>query len=229
MVKKSIAEAGDFFRGYFDKLIAEGTVKVSVDLECSALELKKHATLWGLLVNAGYLTVTERMDGNFMTLRIPNGEVKNEFIDIVAERTKFESQDLFMMFGFLLNKDMEGFIEIYQKIVMSCTSYYDAKEYAYHMLFLGMCVSLGNLYKITSNVESGRGRSDIKMDSLTDGRSHIIIEFKQGTDINRLKKKVLSQIINQRYYDGLRGEVLCIGIAHNKKECGVSHEIVNIP
>ena len=223
LVRDSLAEADEFFLKDFDKLIKDGTAEVAADLTCSFIELRHNTSLWGLLINAGYLTVTEREDETFMTVRIPNGEVKAEFIKIVANRARVSDQDLQMMFRRLFRKDMDGFMDIYQQLVISCTSYFDAKENAYHMLFLGMCISLRDMYRISSNIESGHGRSDILMESLTDGRPHIVIEFKQGEDIDALKDEALSQILENRYYEGLRGEVLCMGVAHDKKRCAVAH------
>lgn len=40
-------------------------------------------------------------------------------------------------------------------------------------------------YKVTSNLESGYGRSDITLESLHRKNPHVIIEFKQGTDLDR--------------------------------------------
>ncbi|MCL1810340.1 MAG: PD-(D/E)XK nuclease domain-containing protein, partial [Clostridiales bacterium] len=124
------------------------------------------------------------------------------------------------------DRDMEGFLDVYQEIVLSCTSYFDAKENAYHMLFLGMCISLAGLYKITSNIEAGHGRSDIRMESLHPERPHIVIEFKQGEDVDRLKEEALTQIVENQYCAGLEGECLCVGIAHNKKRCVAAHRTV---
>ena len=94
------------------------------------------------------------------------------------------------------------------------------------MLFLGMCISLNNLYKITSNVEAGYGRSDIIMASLSEARPHIVIEFKQGDENDELKETALQQILENRYYDQLHGDVLCIGIAHDKKRCSMAYQTV---
>lgn len=52
------------------------------------------------------------------------------------------------------------------------------------MLFLGMRMALRGLYKVTSNVEAGYGRSDIMLESLLPSHAHVVIEFKQGTDID---------------------------------------------
>jgi hypothetical protein len=42
-------------------LIADGEAEIGVDLECSIVELKNSDTLWGLLVNASYITVLGEM------------------------------------------------------------------------------------------------------------------------------------------------------------------------
>ena len=223
LIRQSISQAGSLFRKSFDKLIAEGTATVSVDLTCSFLELKHNSTLWGLLVNSGYLTIINREPGtSYMSVRIPNGEVTTEFVNIIALSVNVESIDLNNMFECLFRRDIEGFLDIYREIVLSCTSYHDAKENAYHMLFLGMCISLNGLYKITSNIESGHGRSDIRMESLFPERPHIVIEFKQGEDVEKLKEEALAQILDKKYHHGLDGDCLCIGIAHNIKECAIA-------
>ncbi|MDO5551944.1 MAG: PD-(D/E)XK nuclease domain-containing protein, partial [Lachnospiraceae bacterium] len=118
------------------------------------------------------------------------------------------------------------FLSIYQNIVISCTSYMDAKENAYHMLFLGMCITLRGAYKVTSNIEAGYGRSDITLEALVAGYPSMIVEFKQGEDIDGLKEAALQQIIENRYYTGLSGEVICVGIAHDKKRCSMTYKIL---
>ncbi|MCL2059959.1 MAG: ATP-binding protein, partial [Oscillospiraceae bacterium] len=180
LIRKSIAEANHLFHKGFDMLIEDGIAKISADLECSFIELNHYDTLWGLLINTGYITVLEQINELFMIVRIPNGEVRSEFMRIIASQANVQSLDLHRMFQYLLEGEMDGFVEVYRELVISCTSYFDAKENAYHMLFQGMCISLNNLYKIKSNIESGVGRSDIVMESLSADRPHIIIEFKQG-------------------------------------------------
>jgi hypothetical protein len=121
---------------------------------------------------------------------------------------------------------MDGFMENYSGMILNCTSYFDAKENAYHMLFLGMCLSLTGMYKVTSNLESGAGRHDIRLEALTGGRMHIVLEFKQGRNTGRLKETALKQIVDKKYYTGLKGKVLCIGIAHNAKKCEMAHRVI---
>ena len=106
------------------------------------------------MVNAGYLTVMKRIDSKTAVIKIPNDEVMSEFQILVAEISGVD--------GLLIKKDMEQFFELYQNIVISSTSFMDAKENAYHMLFLGMCIALRGTYKVTSNIESGYGRDELR-------------------------------------------------------------------
>ena len=226
LIRQALDSAGPHFRKDFDRLIEEGEVKASVNLETSFMELQDTQSLWGLLVNSGYVTVTGIEKGGFLKLRIPNEEVKSEFQKIVAEQANISPDSLRSMFQYLQDGDMEHFLSVYQEIVLSCTSYHDARENAYHMLFLGMCISLRGMYKIKSNLEAGEGRSDILMESLDQKRCYIIIEFKQGEDVEKKKTEALEQIISKQYFADLRGKILCMGIAHNKKECQIAWKYV---
>lgn len=90
------------------------------------------------------------------------------------------------MFYYLIQeRNLEEFQKVYKRIVSSCTSYFDAKENAYHMLMLGMCVYLSGTYEISSNLEAGKGRSDITLKAKEPGYPHIIMEFKQGEDLEK--------------------------------------------
>lgn len=79
-----------------------------------------------------------------------------------------------------------------------------------------------------SNLESGYGHSDITLQSLSPANINVIVEFKQGENIERLKEEALKQILDNRYYAGLSGEVLCVGVAHDKKRCDIAHKIINL-
>jgi ribosomal protein L21E len=56
----------------------------------------------------------------------------------------------------------------------------------------------------------------------------MIIEFKQGEDVSALKEAALQQILDQQYYAGLEGTVLCIGVAHDKKRCEIAYRTVQV-
>lgn len=226
LVKNALKDADRSFWKIFEQLIEEQEKLVYITLDTSFAERASIYSLWGLLVNAGYLTVTKWVDAETSIVKIPNGEVMSEFQTLIAELSGIERMDLQQLFVFLLNKDMEGFLRLYREIVITSTSYMDAKENAYHMLFLGMCMNLRGLYKVTSNLEAGYGRSDITLQSLSPKNTNVIIEFKQGENIQQLKEDALKQIFDNRYYTGLSGEVLCVGVAHDKKRCDLVYKVI---
>lgn len=228
LVKQALAKADREFWDDFDRLVMGEQVSVLLTLETSYVERGDNYSLWGLLVNAGYLTALERVDEHETVVKIPNEEVLSEFQAIITSMSGIKGLDLKQMFTCLQKKDMDGFICIYQKIVIACTSYMDAKENSYHMLFLGMCMTLRDAYEVQSNMESGHGRSDIILKSLHPTHSHMIIEFKHG-EANELKKlagEALNQIKKKEYYAALKGEIICIGIAHDKKHCEMVYETI---
>ena len=229
LVQESVLEADAAFHRAFETLIKEGTVKVRMNLEASFAELPRTDTLWGLFVNAGYLTVTHQdYILNRFIVRIPNEEIKSEFEEIVSAYTRLSSQTLQDMLVALMDGAMDDFFSSYKTLVLESTSCHDSKENAYHMLMLGMVMNLRDLYDITSNIESGHGRSDIMMKSKDAKRPHLVLEFKQGANVEKLKYKALAQIEEKKYYTGLTGEVLCVGIAHDKKRCELVSKMLTV-
>ena len=229
LIKQSIQNAERDFMDAFEKLILDGEVEVSVNLEASFIELKTSKTLWGLLVNSGYLTVTKEYISRIKRLKIPNLEVKDEFRGIVASYTNLDYDKLNELFDALIERDMDKFLHIYQSLVYEYVSMYDIKESSYHMLLLGMAISVSGMYRITSNQEAGDGRPDIVLESLQPKlRPHVIFEIKQGENIEKLKVEALNQILEKKYYVKLKGSVRCVGLAHNKKRCELVYQDVEV-
>lgn len=63
-------------------------------LETSYMERDSNYSLWGLLVNSGYLTALKRMDANTAVIKIPNDEVMSEFQMLIAEISGVDGLDL---------------------------------------------------------------------------------------------------------------------------------------
>jgi len=116
LIRQLITEGNLEFREDFDRLLKKGEIEVGINLEASFLELNSSSTLWGLLVNAGYLTVSEDIDDYFKIVRVPNFEVNKEFINIVSHITKFSDLHLHSMFKGLAERDIERFLNSYQKL-----------------------------------------------------------------------------------------------------------------
>ena len=82
------------------------------------------------------------------------------------------------------------------------------------------------MYKVTSNLESGHGRRDITLLPLSKEYPSVIVEFKQGENLEQLKKEALNQILENEYFAGISGEIICVGLAHDKKRCEMEYQVL---
>ena len=229
MIRKAM-EGRDltFARGY-EKLIETGRLETLVRMETSFFEVSSTDSLWGLFVNAGYLTierVISHLDGLYV-LRIPDQEVQREFQELTACYLNVEDTQLGKLFIALKWNRKEEFIDNYRDMLLSLPSYHDLKdENSYHVLFLGMCAWLSNEYDIISNREEGKGRCDIILKAKKEGLASYVLEFKylKEADAKRLEesaKEAVMQIKEKRYDAELPGRTILIGLAHAGKEVSI--------
>ena len=230
MIRKAM-EGRDltFSRGY-EELIEKGKLETLVRMETSFFEVSSTESLWGLFVNAGYLTIEKVIsarDGRYV-LRIPNEEVQQEFRDLTASYLNVSESNLSAMFNGLRYEERERFAQSYADMLQSLPSYHDLKdENSYHVLFLGMCAWLSNEYDIISNREEGKGRCDIILKAKKESLPSYVLEFKylKEADAERLEesaKEAVLQIKEKRYDAELQGRAILIGLAHAGKEVRIA-------
>lgn len=94
LVRQGPGQAGKSFWNSFDLLATSQEETVWMTLDTSYVERSSDYSLWGLLINAGYLTMKERMHANSATVKIPNGEVMAEFRTLVSELSGINNLDL---------------------------------------------------------------------------------------------------------------------------------------
>ena len=229
MIRKAM-EGRDltFSRGY-EELIEKGKLETLVRMETSFFEVSSTDSLWGLFVNAGYLTI-ERVISAFhgrYVLRIPDQEVQQEFQDLTASYLNVSESYLSVMFDGLRYEERQQFECSYADMLLTLPSYHDLKdENSYHVLFLGMCAWLSNEYDIISNREEGKGRCDIILKAKKEGLASYVLEFKylKEADAERLEesaKEAVLQIKEKRYDAELQGRTILIGLAHAGKEVSI--------
>lgn len=94
LVKQALKNAGRNFWDTFDKLASGGEEEIWLTLDTSYAERSNDYSLWGLLVNAGYLTIIKRTGMSSAIVKIPNGEVMSEFQLIVSELSGINNMDM---------------------------------------------------------------------------------------------------------------------------------------
>ena len=223
MIKKAISSSDEAFERGYEELIRNGKLETTVKMDTSFFEVNNTENLWGLLVNAGYLTLhkTISIQDSLYIIKIPDQEVQLEFRKLTAYHLKATETDLTVLFNSLKCCRKEDFEDRYRKILLTLPSYHDLKdENSYHMMLLGMCAWLSNEYEVISNREVGKGRCDIILKSKKSQISYIL-EFKytndSSVDLKQLAKSAIDQIDSRRYDSELSGTVIHIGLAHYQK------------
>lgn len=223
MIKKAISSSDEAFERGYEELIRNGKLETTVKMDTSFFEVNNTENLWGLLVNAGYLTLhkTISIQDSLYIIKIPNQEVQLEFRKLTAYHLKATETDLTVLFNSLKCCRKEDFEDRYRKILLTLPSYHDLKdENSYHMMLLGMCAWLSNEYEVISNREVGKGRCDIILKSKKSQISYIL-EFKytndSSVDLKQLAKSAIDQIDSRRYDSELSGTLIHIGLAHYQK------------
>lgn len=223
MIKKAISSSDEAFERGYEELIRNGKLETTVKMDTSFFEVNNTENLWGLLVNAGYLTLhkTISIQDSLYIIKIPNQEVQLEFRKLTAYHLKATETDLTVLFNSLKCCRKEDFEDRYRKVLLTLPSYHDLKdENSYHMMLLGMCAWLSNEYEVISNREVGKGRCDIILKSKKSQISYIL-EFKytndSSVDLKQLAKSAIDQIDSRRYDSELSGTVIHIGLAHYQK------------
>lgn len=230
MIKQAMERSDASFQEGFETLILNKQLTTIVNMETSFYEQSSTPSLWALFVNAGYLTIDKLIDMNKCRIRIPNKEVVQEFKSLTANYLKVSETTLEILFDALVNKRKDEFMKTYESIFLRIASYHDlddvSEEKSYHQIMLGMCIYLDGDYTITSNRESGKGRSDILLKSNRDFLPSFVIEFKHmgketykknPESLNILAQAAVDQIVREKYDVELTGEIIYIGLAHAGK------------
>lgn len=219
LICQLLEKSSEKVKAQYVELLEKGEIKINCILEGAYVELSGATQLWALLVHAGYLTIKEKLDFDEYVLRIVNGEVRQDLIQILKRIFSLDDCNIYDIFEMIQDGRMEAFEWEYNEILYNYPSYYDLKdENSYHVLMLGLCILVSNRYEILSNKENGYGRADIYLKSKK-GQKDIVIEMKYAqsdTEENLLEaaNKAMMQILDKRYGDG----AIKIGIGNHHKK-----------
>lgn len=229
IIKNAMEQRDDSFVRDYNTLIEQGKVEVQAELATAYYEKADDASLWGLLINAGMVTIQEQTDEDHFLVRVPNQEVWKAFRELTAFYLRVEEGHIGTMLYDLEAGKMDRFAEDYQGILMKLPSYHDLKsENSYHMMMLGMCAFMQRHYEVSSNRENGGGRGDIVLRGRKPQYPGMILEFKytkdESQDLEELALEAISQIKDKGYDAGMDGIVYFIGLAHCGKRAEVRWE-----
>ena len=229
------------------QLLMQGkTISSYVDTSVIYPEIENNpASVYSFLLSAGYLKAVQTescFDGNnICDIAIPNKEIfyvyEKEIIS--AFSGYFKQATAISVKQALLKQNMPEFQKHLEDFLVQSISSFDyAHENFYHGLMLGMYAVMNNIYRITSNRESGEGRYDIQMKPLDRRLPGILMELKvpqEKLDENRVEEcleklcqQAIAQMEAKQYATELKQEgitrVMKIGVAFYKKRVKVAFE-----
>ncbi len=114
MIRDAMDQCGEGFRKEYEELISQGRVTSFVQIETSFYEYQSSESLWGLLINAGMVTVEEIVDMDLYTLRIPNQEVGRAFRGLTAHHLHVSEGDYFKIKKWKISECHYG-VQIYKR------------------------------------------------------------------------------------------------------------------
>ncbi len=213
-----------------EDLIAGQTIRKELNDQLTHEEIDKNIrNLWSLLFMTGYLTMVGTPNGNVFELAIPNKEVRQIFTQQVLKWFNDSvSVDAVLteLYTAFETGNTEKIEEILNQKLLDTISYHDDYESFYHgflMALLSACAA----WSATSNAESGKGRSDIRVER-KDRKLGFIVEVKHVKDERKMdekSKEALQQIIDKEYVAPLKRykvrDIWMYGITFCDKECRV--------
>ena len=183
MVRRLIAKAGDgTTQMEIERLIAGDTITKMINEQLTHSEIDENLeNIWSLLYMTGYLTVARKPSGGRYELRIPNREVreifKRQVLSWFTERARAATEKLAGLYEAFEKGDAEAIEKLLNRQLITTVSFYDAYESFYHgflLALLSTCVD----WCVSSNAETGRGRSDITVER-RDRELGFVIEIKE--------------------------------------------------
>lgn len=238
LITQVLKQSGDDVFEELKTLFSDGLIEKSINKHFNFNEMNKTRGLWELFIFSGYLKVEEKVrkddyNDDLYLLKIPNLEIKSFFYRNFIDNF-LGGVDVFReMQNALKKKDEEVFTEKLQTIFDVSVSYYDLgrKEKYYHNIFLGMIITMGREYNISSNKEAGQGRYDILLEPKDKIKTGFVLEFKvakNDKELEKLSVEAIEQIKDKGYVSSMKvkgiNDILGVGIAFYKKKVKVKFE-----
>ena len=233
MVRELISKSADgTTQMEIERLIEGETITKTLNEQLTHNEIRSSiGNIWSLLYMTGYLTTTQRPSGGRYALRIPNREVRQIYMQQVLSwfnhKVESETDKLTNLYAAFETGDTETIKEILDEQLLDTVSFYDARESFYHGFLLALLSTCAN-WNVSSNIETGKGRSDI-IAGRKDRKVGFVVEVKDVKDEEKLDsacEAALRQIDERDYTAILRRfrvkEIHKYGIAFWDKECRIA-------
>lgn len=191
--------------------------------------LNDRENIWSFLYFTGYLKIRDTVsaDDDIYTLEIPNLEVEKCYKKIIHRYFRGYARALNKtdLYSLLLKGHAEEFADKISAIMEETISFFDTAENFYHGFLAGILSEFPN-FRVKSNRESGKGRTDLTIFQKYPKETAVILEFKVCGNYEEMSiyaQKALRQINDNGYDAEAKSErykhIIKYGIAFCKKAC----------
>ena len=172
-----------------ERLIAGETITKTLNENLTHNEIDANIeNIWSLLYMTGYLTAVGYPNGRQYELRIPNMEVRQIYMEQVLDwfkgRAAAQSDKLTGLYEAFESGSADAIKEYLDEQLLDTVSYYDARESFYHGFLLALLSTCAN-WRVSSNIETGKGRSNIVVER-RDRKVGFVVEVKDVKEYEKL-------------------------------------------
>lgn len=233
IIRELIEAADPVVKQDVERLADGGTIEVEVHEDITYDDIYgSQDNLWNFLFFTGYLKkVSERFEGQniYLGMAIPNQEVLYVYRRTVMEwfEGQVKQKDFSRLYRALAEKDCPVIEQEINAQLIETISFYDYAESYYHGFLAGL-LRENKECAVRSNRESGNGRPDLVVYTLSVRGMAIIIEIKAAKKFEEMEAgcdATLAQIEEQNYQEEWRRigyrNIIKYGICFYRKECMV--------
>ncbi len=233
IIKELIRRAGRGTKEQIETLLLGRTMDIQVHEEVTYADMQDTGeNLWNFLYFTGYLTKESeyfKEDAIWLKVRIPDTEVKTIYQNTILNwfRDRIKKQNFHDLYRAMEQGDAAKMTEILTAQLSGTISFYDSAENFYHGFLAGI-LSQSEDYLVTSNRESGNGRSDIMVRTPSLRGRAFVLELKVSASIDELEAdavRAMAQIREKNYVQELQTEgyrkIDCYGVSFYRKDCEV--------
>ena len=199
------------------KIIDGGSAesRIRFDIRYNDLRLLRGDDLYSLMVMTGYLK-SEHVSDDIYRISIPNKEVMTALDRVISEFVPM-NEELYSRFCQAAVDGDAKTMEDVLGFILDGISYFDLRaENPYEIVMVLIMRGILRNYDVDTQRRNGNGRTDMILTPRREGATPMVIELKVADSQNSLDSEAsgaIRQIHEKRYYHGMTGKVVLIGIA----------------
>ena len=199
------------------KIIDGGSAesRIRFDIRYNDLRLLRGDDLYSLMVMTGYLK-SEHVSDDIYRISIPNKEVMTALDRVISEFVPM-NEELYSRFCQAAVDGDAKTMEDVLGFILDGISYFDLRaENSYEIVMVLIMRGILRNYDVDTQRRKGNGRTDMILTPRREGATPMVIELKVADSQNSLDSEAhgaIRQIHEKRYYHGMTGKVVLIGIA----------------